>query len=50
MTKPAQTSTAPQKKPYSTPKLVVYGDLASMTAGVGGTKSDNGQGQNTRKG
>jgi hypothetical protein len=50
MTKSAQTSTAPEKKPYSTPKLVVYGALASMTAGVNGTKADTGQGQRTKLG
>jgi len=30
-----------QKLPYATPKLTKYGDVASLTRGVGGSGSDN---------
>lgn len=47
MTKFVQVS---EKKAYSTPKLVVYGDLATITAGVTGTKADPGHTTPTKRG
>jgi len=31
-----------RKKPYRSPRLVVYGDLSRVTKGGGGTKGDGG--------
>jgi hypothetical protein len=50
MEKTAQAAAELVKKPYSTPKLMIYGNLASMTAGVNGTKADPGHSSPTRKG
>ena len=37
----------PKKKPYSTPKLVVYGTLSDLTRGTGSAGNlDNGAGPN----
>ena len=33
-----------RKKPYRSPRLVVYGDLGRVTGGGGGTKKDPGSG------
>lgn len=34
------TPSAPEKKPYRTPRLVEYGDLRTITRGKGGNMSD----------
>ncbi len=31
-----------QKKPYSTPRLIEYGDVQKLTQGSSGTKGDGG--------
>lgn len=36
------TPPANDKRTYATPELVVYGDLATLTLGSGGTKQDTG--------
>jgi hypothetical protein len=42
-TKPvARSSNGGQKLPYTAPKLTVYGDLRTITAGKGGTKNEAG--------
>ena len=38
------------KKPYVSPSLVVYGSVAKVTAGVGGSHSDAGQANVTKHG
>ena len=43
-----KTRTPPQKKPYSTPRLVVYGDLRDITRAKGGGKGDGGGVPQTR--
>jgi hypothetical protein len=35
---------APARKPYTKPRLEVYGDLAQITKGVLGTKTNDGSG------
>jgi len=40
----AQSSEAPARKPYTKPRLEVYGDLAQITKGVLGTKTNDGSG------
>ncbi len=35
-------TTRPAKKPYRPPRLLVYGDLRSLTTAKGGTKGDGG--------
>jgi hypothetical protein len=37
-------------KPYKTPQLVVYGKLAELTEGIGGSKFDPGHTSNSRVG
>jgi len=48
MTRPAETSA---KKPYQSPKLLVYGNLTEMTQAVGGQMAvaDGGLRQGMRK-
>ncbi len=36
-------STRREKKPYRSPRLVVYGDLRRLTRAKGGNKTDGGQ-------
>jgi len=38
------------RKPYTKPQLAIYGKLAELTAGINGSKADNGQGNKTRLG
>jgi hypothetical protein len=38
------------RKPYRKPDLVKYGKLAQLTAGIGGSNMDHGQGAKTKKG
>jgi hypothetical protein len=38
------------RKPYKKPQLAIYGKLAELTAGINGSKVDNGQGNKTRLG
>lgn len=40
--------TAPQKKPYQSPRLVVYGDLRKITMQKDGKKGDGAGAPNTR--
>ena len=35
---------APARKPYTKPRLQVYGDLAHITKGITGTKTNDGSG------
>ena len=35
---------APSRKPYKTPRLQVYGDLAEITLTLSGTKTNDGAG------
>lgn len=35
---------------WTTPRLVVYGNVATLTLGVNGSNADPGQGNNTKKG
>jgi hypothetical protein len=37
-------------KPYKKPQLTVYGKVAELTAGVGGSNMDSGQSNNTKLG
>jgi hypothetical protein len=37
-----ESLTAPQKKPYRSPRLVVYGDLRQITMQKGGSMNDGG--------
>lgn len=39
-----------KKRPYRPPKLVVHGDLRTVTQGKGGGSSDGGSKPNTRQG
>jgi hypothetical protein len=39
---------ASPRRPYSKPRLQVYGDLAQMTKGVVGTKTNDGSGHPNR--
>jgi len=39
---------APARKPYSKPRLEVYGDLAQITKGLTGTKTNDGSGHPNR--
>jgi len=46
-----QPSEQPAKKPYQSPKLLVYGDLTQMTkAGGNRGRADGGKGLNKRSG
>jgi hypothetical protein len=38
------------RKPYKKPELAVYGKLAELTAGVGGSNMDTGQSNRTKRG
>ncbi len=38
------------RKPYKKPQLTTYGKLAELTAGVGGSNTDPGQGNTTKRG
>jgi hypothetical protein len=40
--KPVATPNGGQKLPYSAPKLTEYGDLRTITAAKGGTRTDGG--------
>ena len=50
MTKPQTASgeRAPEtpRKPYQKPELQVYGDLAAITQGISGSKTNDGSGHN----
>lgn len=37
-------------KAYEKPAIITFGSVSKLTLGVGGTKSDHGQGQNTKRG
>jgi hypothetical protein len=37
-----RTSETPARKPYSKPKVQVYGDLATITKTLAGTKTNDG--------
>ena len=43
-----KSRTAPQKKRYSTPRLVAYGNLRDITKAKGGSKGDGGGVPQTR--
>jgi len=43
-----ESSTVSRKKPYGTPRLVVYGDLREITMVKGGSKGDGGGTPQTR--
>ena len=43
-----KSRTAPQEKPYSTPRLAVYGNLRDITLAKGGSKGDAGGKPKTR--
>lgn len=43
------TREEPRSK-WTTPKLVVYGNVASLTKGLGGSNFDPGQGNQTKRG
>jgi hypothetical protein len=43
-----RSSEAPARKPYTKPRLEVYGDLAQITQGVLGTKTNDGSGHPNR--
>ena len=38
------------RRPYRTPQLAVYGKLAELTAGLGGSNADPGQTSQTKRG
>ena len=48
MKRTAKTPRPPKKLPYKAPKLVVHGDLRSMTQTKGGSTNDGGAKPNTR--
>ena len=39
-----------KKKAYKKPQLTVYGTLAKLTEGIGGSNADPGQGNMTKRG
>jgi hypothetical protein len=43
------TREEPRSK-WTTPKLVVYGNVATLTKGVNGSNNDPGQGNQTKRG
>ena len=43
------TREEPRSK-WTTPKLVVYGNVATLTQGVNGSNNDPGQGNQTKRG
>ncbi|HYL60670.1 MAG TPA: hypothetical protein VEU51_17525 [Candidatus Acidoferrales bacterium] len=43
------TREQPRSK-WTTPKLVVYGNVATLTQGVNGSNNDPGQGNQTKRG
>jgi len=43
-----RSSDAPARKPYTKPRLEVYGDLAQITKGVTGSKTNDGLGHPNR--
>jgi hypothetical protein len=45
----SSTREEPRSK-WTTPKLVVYGNVATLTKGVGGSNNDPGQGNMTKRG
>ena len=43
MTTKKEASPRPKKRPYRAPKLVVHGDLRTLTAAKGADKADGGK-------
>lgn len=37
-------------KPYTTPSLTVFGGVEHLTNGIGGSNTDHGQSNNTKRG
>jgi len=37
-------------KPYTTPSLTVFGSVEHLTNGIGGSNTDHGQANNTKRG
>ena len=46
----SSTAQSPGKRPYKTPQLANFGNVAKLTKGVGGSNNDPGQGNLTKVG